>query len=318
MSLLFHIIYTRDTVPLLLFFAESLLRWSNCRLHLVANGCAETELTLLRKFAAREPYVSWEALPTEGIMMHGDALNYLQERCAADHFCFLDSDIYANGPFLETFTPQLNHCAALFSGASVDEPPAGCLFEATEKVMSGRFSHTKEGLCLGSTYFAIYDNRRLNALRQSTGLNFKKYRWSEIPDIYQAQLEAAGLRCEIYEPGKLLNLLLQWGGERISYQPGPHLRHLGGLSRYASLSGLSLGLRLKIRVKLMLQGEFRSLMSWSFTQTVPYFGAVLNALQEGRPLPAPPSTADEAGAKLMRQVAHELAELHAHAGGKFV
>ena len=308
MPLLFHIIYTQGTVATLLFLAESLLRWSDCRLRLVANGCDEAEVALLQQFAELEPRVSWEALPTKRIMMHGDALNYLQARCAEPYFCFLDSDLYARGPFLEDFIMQLNHCAALFSGATVDEPPNGCRFEPPQKVMSGRFSHTHEELCLGSTYFAIYDQAQLTALMQQTGLSFKKYKWAELPTGLQQQLTAARLQCELYEPGKVLNLLLQWGGARLAYQPCVHLRHLGGVSRYTSLSNLPWDVRVKLRVKLMLQGEFRAPMKFSFNEVVPYCGAVLGALDQGRPLPAPPATAN---ASLLHQVAQELADSYA-------
>lgn len=306
--MLFHIIYTRHTVPVLLFLAESLLRWSGCRLRLVANGCAGYELALLRRFAELEPRVTWEALPTTRIMMHGDALNYLQARCTEPYFCFLDSDIYATGPFLQDFTEWLSHCAAMFSGASVDEPSEGCRFEPPQKVMSGRFSHTRQGLCLGSTYFAIYQQKRLRTLLASTGLDFHKYRWPEIPSVWQQQLAASGLLCDIYEPGKLLNLILQWEGERVVYQPCGHLRHLGGLSRYTSLRHLSWDIRLKLRAKLFLQGEFRAPMKRNFSSAVPYFGTVLHALQEYQPLPAPPVLTD---ASLLWQVAQELADLHA-------
>ncbi len=287
MTLRFYIIYTRGTVRALSFLINSLLQWSDCEFCLVANGCDEAEAEHLQKLRAGSQRLSYLALPSAGIMPHGDALNYLQSHHDGKYFCFMDSDIYANGPFMDDFAPCLSHYAGIFSGAALDHPAAGLRLTPRQRDMAGCFSHTENGLCLGSTYFAIYDQAKLQQTQRAQGFGWEKRRWREIPGLCQQRLIAEGLRYHSYEPGKLTNLWLQWRGEKLLYQPCAALRHLGGVSRYLSVQGWDWRLRAKVRTKLLLQGEFSSLMRHNFTTPVRYYGEVLRALQEGRTLPAP-------------------------------
>jgi hypothetical protein len=299
MPLRFYIIYTRGTARALSFLLNSLLRWSDCGFCLVANGCDESEVAQLQQLCVGNRRLSFIALPSAGILPHGAALNYLQQHCADKYFCFMDSDIYANAPFMDDFTPNLDTYAGIFSGAALDHPPAGLRLTPGQRDLAGCFSHTASGLCLGSTYFAIYDQARLKQTQNDTGFGWEKRRWHEIPETYQQKLDTEGLRFHSYEPGKLTNLWLQWSGARLLYQPCAALRHLGGVSRFLSVRSWSWGLRAKVRAKLFLQGEFASLMRHNFTAPVRYYGEVLLALQEGRPLPAPEQMDAETAAQVM-------------------
>jgi hypothetical protein len=140
----------------------------------------------------------------------------------------MDSDIFATGDFLSQLTPE--QYAGIFSGTAVWTSSEDEILPESFKIMSGMHTRTDKGHCLGSSFFALYNNQILTQLMQSTGIGFEEYRWHEIPSVFQQKLMAMGLIKESYDTGKVLNLLLLNQGEQMIYLDSPFLCHIGAIS----------------------------------------------------------------------------------------
>jgi hypothetical protein len=231
-TLTFHIVYVPGSVAFLLPFVATLLRWSDCRFRLVANGCTAAEVALLHARCAAEPRLELLVIPTNRPLTHHDALNYLQARCQETHFCFMDSDILAIGPFMDTITPQVTAHAGVFTGAPLWMRPGDAVFHPSYDVICGEHDRTAAGLPLGGTFFAIYDNQVLAEFIHTQGLGFEMRGWQQIPGAMQPWLathDLAGPR-HWFDTGKVLNLGLQQQGAALAVLDSPDLHHLGGLS----------------------------------------------------------------------------------------
>jgi hypothetical protein len=228
MSLEFNIIYTPGTVKPLSLFIPSLLKWSNCTYRLVSNGCLPPERRFLAQLCQDNPRLTYWAIPTKNALAHGQALNYLHAKSRSEYFCFMDSDIFATGDFLSQLTPE--QYAGIFSGTSIWTTTEDEILPESFKIMSGMHTRTDKGHCLGSSFFAIYNNQILTQFMQSTGIGFEEFRWHEIPSLFQQQLTAMGLTKESYDTGKVLNLLLLNQGEQMIYLDSPCLCHIGAIS----------------------------------------------------------------------------------------
>ena len=232
MPLTFNIVYTPGTVRHLSTFVASLLQWSDCSFRLVSNGCSAQENHLLEALCAQDPRLEFCLAPFKSIVYHGQVLGYLQAMNDAATFCFMDSDIFASGEFIRPLLPYLTACAGVFSGSPLWQKAEDQVLPVDFPRVFGHFNRTPTGLCLGSTYFAIYDNRILTQFIRSTGIDFKRYWWEEIPAHYQEQLVRLGIRRQRYDTGKVLNLLLLAQGRRLHYGDVPQLQHVGGISRF--------------------------------------------------------------------------------------
>lgn len=230
MNLLFNIVYTPGTVRYLTLFVHSMLKWSDCAFRLVANGCLPPERTYLRRFCEQSDRLTFWTIPAKGALPHDAALNYLQGLTDADHFCFMDSDILAVDAFMPPVVSGLTTHAAVFSGETLWLNKTDATMPAAFRIMSGLHHFSDSGMCLGSSYFAVYDNRILTDFIQDTGIGFDTFRWSEIPGAYQDQLQDMGLKKDSYDTGKVLNLLLQHRGHACLHSDIPELCHLGGVS----------------------------------------------------------------------------------------
>lgn len=311
MSLCFHIIYTPGSVQPLLFLVHSLLQWSDCTFRLVANGCTEGETQQLAAFCQNNSRLHFIRLPTARMLGHGQALNYLQAVNDADYFCFMDSDIYATGDFVSEFAPHLSAHVGVFSGAPIEQPPEGMVMPDGYPMLDGRFNRTKTGLCLGSTYFAIYNNRQVTMLRRASGVGFEGYHWAKIPASIQQQCQVHQLVYPRYDTARVLNLLFHLqGGETLFYQPATYLRHLGGLSRLTNVYAIAWRRRLKIYAYQLLHGKRPRLSQEYFAQAVPYFVEFLQALHAQRPLPLLPPLEDAATVARVQQATVELCHLY--------
>jgi hypothetical protein len=317
MLLIFHIIYVPGSVGYLLPLVPSLLHWSDGAFRLVANGCTEAEVAQLRAFTAGEPRTELLVLPTNFPLTHHDALNYLQARCQEDHFCFLDSDILAVGPFLDAVMPHIAAHAGVFAGAPLWMRPADRVFRPEYDVVCGEHDRTAGGLPLGGTFFAIYDNRVLTEFIYGRGLGFEQRGWSQLPAALRpwlAERDLAGSR-HWFDTGKVLNLSLQWQGATLAVLDSPNLWHLGGLSLIAKrdwydqekgLTGMWGELyravrtgyvELRRRYKDTPNNRLRKLpVGRRRYRYGPYFSALLAALRDGASLPPLP-TEDDPGVR---------------------
>lgn len=311
----FYIIYTPGTVERLLFLLHSLLQWSDCTFSLVANGCGEQEARRLQTFCQTTARFCFVRLPAAKLQPHGLALNDLQKACDHPYFAFMDSDIYATGAFIADFTGHLAANAGLFSGAPLWSQPADQLAPTDRHVLAGRHhyigSAPADRICVGSSYFAIYDNRVLTDLRAATGVGFESYRWSQVPTAYQQGLQRAGHDYQRYETGKLLNLLLHREGYPLSYQASAHLHHIGGLSRFAVAEQRSRLDQTKRWLKRLLAGKSSKPTIQAAVVSEDYFARLLWGLQTGQPLPALPTDQAATLAAKMQRMADDLTKLYA-------
>ena len=242
----FYIIYTPFTVSLLYRFALSLAQQSSAHFCLVANGCSPEERQQLQSLSSRHAQLDYLLLSETETLDHGTSLNRLQEQTERETFGFIDSDIYAVGPFwppdaAEPFWPPdavgpfwLPDAVGPFwppdtlgdAKTAAWQIPAPASYRLADDLPN---SHNQ--IFMGSTYFALYDNHKIRQLRADTGLGFGKYRWEQIPPDCQSQIEAVGLRREKYDTAKVLNILLMAQGYKLQSVEVQTLRHLGGVSR---------------------------------------------------------------------------------------
>ena len=305
-ELTLNVIYTRGTVRSLSLFIWSMLDHADCRFRLVANGCTSEEMAFLRRLAAHSPRLSFLALPTKLVMLHGQALNYLQARTDGDRFGFLDSDIIAAERLPATLLAPLAECTMR------------CCFPASVIIGPDLDPMTAlvEPLCC--TYLAVYDNHALTAFIRSTGIGFDKYLWSEIPGQYQQQLTGLGLERARYDTAQLLTLLLANPDQRPWIVPADGLVHIGGFSQITGKTDPSRMTAIKRAVHRLpgarLQDAMMSVIEmfrprrqhggtepeWEARRRYHgqkkvvsrYFGALFDALIAGDRLPDPPRTTD--------------------------
>jgi hypothetical protein len=96
--------------------------------------------------------------------------------------------------------------------------------------MSGRFSQTHDGLCLGVSYCAMYRRAELEMVMGRTGVTFHCRLWSELSPEQRALLSRMKLAKRRYDTIKLVNLMLGQSGFSLMMCPEPNLVHIGALS----------------------------------------------------------------------------------------
>ncbi len=230
MTATFNIIYTPGTVKQLSFFVWSLLKWTSATFRLVSNGCLPQEQQYLSKLCHQNSQLEYWSIPTNNILPHGQALNYLQAMTQDQYFCFMDSDIFVTGDFTAEIAEYKTDHAGIFSGMPIWVKSEEEVFPPGFRSMTGMFNRTSEGLPLGSTFFSIYNNQLLTELMQSTGIGFEEYRWSEIPTSVQNRINTLGLAIDIYDTSKVLNLLLLADNKKLINLNLASLCHIGGTS----------------------------------------------------------------------------------------
>lgn len=230
MPLTFHIIYVPGSVDYLLGFVDSLLRWSPYSFRLVSNGCSPAEQRLMQAYCRRDSRLEYLALPTVEPLYHTHSLNYLQAICREDAFCFMDSDIFASGPFLDNLDYLRQEYTGLFAGAPFWLLLEDQIMAAHVNIATGEHNHTNRGLPLGTTFFAVYDNRLLTEFIRSTGIGFQICDWGALPAWLQTWCAQHSLAGYWFDTGKTLNLGLQAHGHKIIVLDSPNLFHLGGIS----------------------------------------------------------------------------------------
>ena len=340
MGLTFNIVYTTGTAKYLLLFVFSLLKWSDASFCLVANACALDEVRLLERLCDTDSRLQFLVAPSPTIMRHGEVLDYLHSLRRADYFCFMDSDIIAFADFVAEMTPYLSEHAAVFSGSPIWCRQEEQTLSETLTSIPGHVHRTANGVCLGSSYFAIYENQVLTEFVASTGIGFGRYAWPVIPAPYQAELVRLGLKRTKYDTGKLLNILLGAQGTPLILLDSGCLYHVGGISaQTARRSGRLLRTKVKParwvpRGKLRrwiarLGGLTRSQRSdvdaideelkglqIRRRRSAVYFHRLFSSLFESRPLPEIPRMGDPQIEKRLESVTGSLLALHEEFGGQ--
>ena len=216
--LTFHIIYTPDTVRLLSFFAKSLLYYSDCKFCLVSNACKDYEKAILRQMCEEEERLSFIDLPTAKMWLHGKALNYLFRQNKSDYFCFMDSDIFATGAFMPQFEQLIQKNAGVFSCSSLWMRDEDKTVPDNYSKLSGRYNRTPRGICLGSSYFAIYNKKKIKGLLSKSEIDLNKFYWNQIMPEHQQEIVLLGLKRNYYDTCRVFNLLLLNRGEKLHFE----------------------------------------------------------------------------------------------------
>jgi hypothetical protein len=256
----FNIIYVPGTAHALFDFTRSLTDHSSYRFRLVSNGCSAEEETFLAAQAARHPRLEVASLESKTVLPHGEALQRLYTSEDADYFACIDSDIFARGPFLTEARALLDAHAALFSGLPVWLAPEERVMPRQFVFMSGRFSQTEDGVCLGVSYCAIYRRAALEAVMSRTGVTFHRRHWSELPPEQRTRLSAMQLAKRQYDTMKLANLMLAHAGMSLLMCPERNLIHVGAQSSAAARP---------TRVTHRIGARLREIVAANWPSTVP-------------------------------------------------
>jgi len=233
-SLVFNIVWTGSVFPYLRWFTASLLHHGAARFRFVANGCPPDQIDLMEEFAAAHAERVVEVFVSSTSMeRHGDALDAVfAARDDGDHFCFLDPDILAEGPFLREFIDALDGgCAGVTSGRGVwtedvTVPPG-------HPGVPGECFYSQDGYLFGSPHFALYRRAVLEEIRSRWEAGFSTGK-GDLPQRGRDALVAAGHDYWLYDTGKIVNILLQVDGHQLCHFEHPALLHIGGMSHYLS------------------------------------------------------------------------------------
>jgi hypothetical protein len=327
--LLFYIIYTPGTVRTLLPFVDTLLHWSDCTYCLIANGCGEDELTLLRDRCAAEPRLNWQRLPWPYKVEHGHALNHLFAISDLPYFSFMDSDILATGDFMAELRPLLPDAAGLFSAWPMTIKAQERLLPAASSFIAGRHSHTEAGLCLGGSYFAIYVRAVLKRSLAQAPDGFNRGYWAQLPRRTQRFLCTIDQERRFYDTGRLLNLYVQSQGGKLCVHDCSVLLHLGsysiytGRARSTSSRWLTRVGAVARRVRDHLNGQaYRTAILKQVAQDpiqqrvnkrrqvlTAYFADLIAATAVGEVMPAPPQMQDAEIERMLEQAIRALKTL---------
>jgi hypothetical protein len=337
-ELQFNIIYTPGTVRYLTPFVPTLLKWSDCRYRLVANGCADDECALLESICALDDRLQLLVMPEKRMVPHGETLDFLHERSDSEYFCFMDSDILATGPFLDDFRAELNDCEVFSSCLPLWHNLDDITIPKHFRHMHGIHAYTNNGMTIACDYFVIYNNKAFVEAREATGVGLTVVGWDNITAENQQTLRELGQQRGDYDSGKVLTMLMAARGARIRYRQSDRLKHIGGFTEVGALKGALLysrgrmdnianrlpgGLaRLAIHIadfwyaqqrgsKENTRRENISLASRirRRTATARYFYLLLIGLMDDAPVPQVPKLGDAEAEQRLHEVTGELRAL---------
>jgi hypothetical protein len=229
----FNIIFTPYTANYLSPFIFTLLEWTDCRYRIISNGCTEADKRLLESICASDDRLEYFLLSENGMLPHGAALNILQKDTNSEWFCFMDSDILATGPYMETIAGYMRDYDVFSSGHPLWHSPADIVLPDSYRRLHGIHFGTSDGKVLGGTYFAVFNNRVLTEALERTGVDFNIYRWEQVSAAHRTTLQQAGLAKLEYDTGMLLMSLMYADGVKFAVEDLPNICHLGGFSSRA-------------------------------------------------------------------------------------
>ncbi|MBP1464226.1 glycosyltransferase [Candidatus Chloroploca sp. M-50] len=188
---------------------------------------------MLRTRCAGEPRLRWRSLPWPCKVEHGQALNFLFTASNEPYFCFMDSDILATGDFMAELLPAMSGAAGLFSAWPITIKAEERMLSDVCSFIGGRHSHTTAGLCLGGSYFAMYERAALAQALAAAPDGFNRGYWAQLPQRTRQFLRKIGQERRFYDTGRVLNLCLQRQGGALRVHDTTALLHLGSYSIYA-------------------------------------------------------------------------------------
>ena len=163
-------------------------------------------------------------------LAHGQVLKRLQQQETSAAFAFMDSDIFATGDFIAPITKHAAKFDALFSCSPIWSLAEYEVMREEFGCLAGAYNKLHGGFYVGNSYFAIYDNVRLQRCIAEHGVSFDFYPWGNIPRRVRSVLSQHSKQMAAYDTGKLINILLALQGGQTTFFENPHLEHIGGVS----------------------------------------------------------------------------------------
>ena len=308
-TLTFNVVWTGDVFTYLQHFVSSQLAWSRARFRFVANGCPPDQVAAMEAYRTRHPERVVEVLDVspEIMVAHGVALDRVRAiRDDGDHFCLIDPDIKANGPWLGEFCSLLADHAAVTSGrevwSSTNVLPEG------HPGVPGEVFFDRSGFTFGSPHLALYRRAELDAVTERWGVGIGSAGPELRPEATEA-LASQGHRFMVYDTGKIVNCLIQHDGHALVHRDLPQLVHIGGLSHYLSPPAY----RTTDTGEIEPDWTVHDVMAARHAVTR-FTAQTLRALADGHPPPPVPTGLDPDMAARLDLVHHEITDLMARYG----
>jgi hypothetical protein len=233
----FNVVWTGAVFTYLKYFVCSQIHHSGARFRFVANDCTPGSIEEMERFAEDHPdrVVEVVDVSPDRMVGHGQALDaVVRMRDDGEHFCLIDPDIKASGPFVDRFLAMLDSCAGVTSGQEVwnddNVVPEGHLG------VGGRHFFDRDGFVFGSPHLGFYRRGPLVETMDRWDVGFGSAGPELSPEATRAMAEL-GHEYRMYDTGKIINILLQADGHRIRHVEHPCLTHIGGMSHYLAPSG---------------------------------------------------------------------------------
>lgn len=235
-SLIINLIYVKGSVEKLLPLIGTHLANSSCSYRLISNGCTPEEEEILQNLAAQKEQLLYYSIDSVQILPHHVVLNHLLNLDDDKYFAFMDTDILTISDPVPIFLEKLENHDGFTSGFPVWHDSEDLVMPKNFMVMGGRYAKVHTGDIVGLSYMAIYHRDRLKKFIEFSGIDFKRYKWKDIPAHYQSQLKSWGLKKSYFDTGKLLVLLWNRHDGQVSYSPMNEIIHFGGISGGQHLS----------------------------------------------------------------------------------
>jgi len=304
-DLVFNVVWTGTVFTYLRHFVASQLAHCASRYRFVANGCPPEQVELMRRWAEARSDRVIEVLDVspDEMVAHGVALERVRrQRDDGDHFCFIDPDIKANGPFVAPLAALLvDGCVAVTSGKEVWSDDN--LVPVDHLGVAGEHFFGRDGFVFGSPHLALYDRRALDDTCARWGVSLGSA-GPDLDDAARSRLEEMGQSYLVYDTGKIVNALLQADGHCVVHRDLPEIVHIGGLSHYLAPTSYVEG----------ADGELEP--DWAHWGGVPgryevagFTARALRNLCDGRPAPTVPDGTPPAIAAQIERVGREVADL---------
>jgi hypothetical protein len=232
----FNIVVTGRVFWHLRFFVCSLVHNSDARFRFVANGCAPETLALLDDYAGAHPGRVVEVMDVspEAMVAHGVALDAVRRRRDdGELFCLVDPDIKARGPFLAPYLELLRTHSAVTSGRQVWVDDHVVPDTHLGLGLDGRHFFHPNGFVYGCPHLAMYRRADLDETCNRWGVGLGSA-GPELADATRDQLASAGHLYQVYDTGKIVNVLLQLDGRTLLHVDPDELIHIGGMSHFLS------------------------------------------------------------------------------------
>jgi len=269
-DLIFNVIYVKGTVGSLLPSISTMLTSTSCKYRLVSNGCNMQEESELKSYISTDNRLSFYSVQSETIKSHHNVLQELLHLDNSKYFAFIDSDMIAEDDFVGELLGHLKDYDAVFTGLPLWHEKTDWVIPKKHNIMGGLYLQSHHGLNLSVTYCAIYNRKMIQDFIEKTGISFDIYYWAKIPKNYQKTLRDLELKKYFYDTSKVLNILWQHSGAKISYQPVKGLLHLGGISGDSNNSSLSVRFKqfLLSNLPFWLTGMIRAIYKTEYPSTI--------------------------------------------------